>query len=414
MKMTIYLLMMFTAMVNCSGYSQNCDPASLLVREVRAKDTDPNIQWELFRHFTYFNPSCSSRNTLLVHLPGTSDEPESTTLFPSLAANCGFHVINLKYPNNNGSAYGACGSSTDSDCYLNFRKEILEGIDYSGDVAVDQTNSIFNRMLKLLEYMSANYPDEGWEQYLINSEIDWSKIIMSGHSQGGGHAAVIAIDHPIKRILMFASPNDYSDFFGVAADWTNLQAAVPDSAYYGFINYYDQILGNTLWQYSTWANLGISNFGDTVNVDEVSAPYNQSHQLYTKIDLPGPLGVADHSVMLLDNYTTDNNGQLLYKEVWLYMLGVSQHQLSVQEFANKSLFSLYPNPVNGIITIETNVPYQYGELKIFSVTGKELEVTYDLINPQLVRVDLSRFKEGVYFIRYSTENQIQTKPIIVN
>ena len=246
-------------------------------------------------------------------------------------------MINLKYLSNNGSAYSTCGSSSDPDCYINFRREVLEGVDSSTHVTVDQTNSIYNRLEKLITYMHNNYPNEDWGQYLDNNAIDWSKISVSGHSQGGGHAAVIGIDHPVQRILMFASPNDYSDHFGAAANWTNLTSVVPDSAYYGFINHYDETLGNVFWQYAAWSNLGMSSFGDTVNVDIVPSPYQNSHQLYTKIDLPGALGVPDHSVMLLDDYTTDNNGNLLYKPVWEYMLGISNQTIGFDNYDNPDL-----------------------------------------------------------------------------
>ena len=62
-----------------------CSPDDLLIREVRAKDTDSDIAWELHKHFTYFNPSCVSRHQLLVHLPGTADNPQSTNIFSRLS-----------------------------------------------------------------------------------------------------------------------------------------------------------------------------------------------------------------------------------------------------------------------------------------------------------------------------------------
>jgi hypothetical protein len=66
----------------------------------------------------------------MVYLVGTGANPSGTLYFPKLAANNGFHVVSLKYPNSL-SAQVPCRTCPDEDCYEDFRKEILEGIDYS-------------------------------------------------------------------------------------------------------------------------------------------------------------------------------------------------------------------------------------------------------------------------------------------
>ena len=118
-----FILQLFLFSFN--GISQNCNLNALIIEKTRASQTDDNIAFELNRHFSYYNPTCASKNILLVHLVGSFDNPSSTTLFPTIAANQGFHVIVLKYPNNT-AAQNACGNSSDQDCYLNFRKEIIE------------------------------------------------------------------------------------------------------------------------------------------------------------------------------------------------------------------------------------------------------------------------------------------------
>jgi hypothetical protein len=52
-----------------------------------------------------------------------------------MAANNGFHCINLAY-RNTVSGQAACALSLDSNCHINYRKEIIEGIDYSPEVNV--------------------------------------------------------------------------------------------------------------------------------------------------------------------------------------------------------------------------------------------------------------------------------------
>jgi predicted esterase len=58
------------------------------------------------------------------------------------------------------------------------------------------------------------HPFESWAQYLATPDsIDWSNIIVGGHSQGAGHAAYLAKFNSVNRVLLFSGPNDYSTAF---------------------------------------------------------------------------------------------------------------------------------------------------------------------------------------------------------
>jgi pimeloyl-ACP methyl ester carboxylesterase len=48
--------------------------------------------------------------------------------------------------------------------------------------------------------------------------MDFGRMILAGHSQGGGHAAFIAMRHEVARVLMFGSPKDFSTRFNQPAD----------------------------------------------------------------------------------------------------------------------------------------------------------------------------------------------------
>lgn len=254
---------------------------SLIHYDVLPNATDPFIAaFGSDYHQIFYNPTSTSQNTLLLHLVGSSDSTGSTTLFPSLAANWGFHCINLDY-RNGVSGQAACGDVPDTDCHLNWRKEIIEGIDYSPHIIVSQTSSINNRVIKLLQYLDANAPAQGWSQYYTGNTIHWDKIIVSGHSQGGGHAAVIGITQDVQRVLMFGSPNDHIDTLNINAPWTALAHVVDDSNYYSFNALYDDVV--EYWkQYDHSQNLGQGAFGDTVLVDNAAYPFNNTRQLYTQ------------------------------------------------------------------------------------------------------------------------------------
>jgi len=68
---------------------------------------------------------------------------------------------------------------------------VISGTNTSPLLDVSTTNSIVNRAEKLLAYLDRQFPTEAWGQYLTSGSLDWSKVVISGHSQGGGHAGVL-------------------------------------------------------------------------------------------------------------------------------------------------------------------------------------------------------------------------------
>ncbi|CAG5080183.1 T9SS type A sorting domain-containing protein [Parvicella tangerina] len=393
-----FLLLLFLLPLLVTGFSQ-MNPDSLMHIEVLGNSTDPWINGDLGKkHQVFYNPTSTSNEILLLHLVGTIDNPNSTTYFPTLATEHGYHVINLMYRNWN-SAHNACASSTDPNCYLNFRKEIIEGVDYSSEANVNAANSIQNRLIKLLEYLQSNYPGQGWDQFFDGSLIHWDKIMVSGHSQGGGHAAVIAMTEPVQRVLMFASPNDYSDTLNALASWPSSSHLVPDSNYYGFNAYYDDAV-DFYKQMEAWNALGLSNYGDTVNVDEVGFPFEESRQLYTLQQVPSG-GIEDltHNIMIRDNQTPlDLSGAPIFLDVWKYMLGINDNSLETTISEHPSRFKLYPNPSDGFIHVEHDSGTSGLKLRIYNLTGSYLQ-TVNLEE----KVDVSFLDSGVYLVELFTK-----------
>jgi len=68
-------------------------------------------------------------------------------------------------------------------------------------------------------------------------------------------------------------------------------------------------------------------------------------------------------------------------------------------------FSIYPNPTNGKINIETNK--QIEKITILDITGKMIIET---VNPE---IDLSKQQKGTYFMKIETVNGIFTEKIIL-
>jgi hypothetical protein len=132
-----------------------------------------------------------ARNILVLHLVGSKASPERTQLYPLEAANNGYHVISVAYPNGDIISSTCNQFVATNTCYEDFRREVVTGSNTSRDVSVDVSNSVINRTVRLLQKLNSLYPSENWSQYLNTQgkhEPKWRKIIVSGHSQGGGHA----------------------------------------------------------------------------------------------------------------------------------------------------------------------------------------------------------------------------------
>src|SRR2546427_7367644 len=50
------------------------------------------------------------------------------------------------------------------------------------------------------QYLAQQYPDEEWGRFLAHDKPKWSQIAVTGHSQGGGHAAMIAKIRLVARV----------------------------------------------------------------------------------------------------------------------------------------------------------------------------------------------------------------------
>jgi len=331
----IKLLSILTCILTQTCVLAQFNQDSLTHYSILPNDTDPLIAAiGSDYHQIFYNPTSTPQNTLLVHLVGSGDTTGSTLLFPTLAANSGLHCINLDY-RNGVSGQAACADVPNPDCHLNWRKEIIEGFNYSPDIIVSQSSSINNRLLKLLQYLNSNTPNQNWGQYFSGNSILWNKIIVSGHSQGGGHAAVIGITQPVKRVLMFGSPNDYIDTLNLNAPWSSLPHVVSDSNYYSFNALYDEIV-NYWKQYNHSQSLGQSTYGDTVLVDNSLYPFNNTRQLYTIQEAPGGFPIElTHDIMIRDYETPINGlGEAEFACVWTYMLGLNCQQSSAIDELN--------------------------------------------------------------------------------
>jgi hypothetical protein len=291
-----------------------------VVREIAPAATSPQITTNLSSHFAINPaPAVTPRGRLFVMLPGTGAVPAFYQQILRVGAARGYHTIGLTYPNDMAIEL-TCGGSPSGDCTALARREIITGADVSPLVAVNSANSINGRLTALLTYLQAQYPGDGWGQFLVGGTPDWSRISVGGHSQGSGHAAYMGKLVALDRVAMFSGPGD--NFAGAVAPWLSQPGPTPAARHYGFTH-----SGDTLVPYplalATWNALGLGASGPPTNIDGALAPYANSHQLVTGAapNLTVPNIAPEHSATVVDAITpVTAQGAFVFQPVWEYML----------------------------------------------------------------------------------------------
>ncbi|KXJ98641.1 MAG: IPT/TIG domain protein [Acidobacteria bacterium OLB17] len=321
--LTILLVVTFTLTANAQRQSFFVAPQA----------TDPTITTNLNGHYVSIDRSVAPKNQLFVFFPGTHGIAANYEILNNTVAEMGFHAINLTYPNDEPVNQLCGGTNTDLDCYANVRLEIIDGTDRTPLVNVDRANSAENRIIKLLIYLRNQYPADNWGQFLIDdSTINWSKIIVSGHSQGGGHAGIIGRYHSVARVVMFAAM-DFNGRTQTPANWiarpeTTPNASSPDK-FWGFSHTRDEAINFTRLTSVIWPAYGMPQFGPVVNVDGENPPYGNTHSLTSNIECP-----TFHGCVAVDSGLVIENGVPVFTPVWQYLFSntVSPLNLSSIQF----------------------------------------------------------------------------------
>ncbi len=172
-------------------------------------------------------PGVAPRNQLVIFIPGTGLRPSQSTEFLDYAAGLGFHVIGVAYPNSK-SVATICAKEGDL-CFGQVREEIVSGRPTSSKVSIDQEASILGRARAQVRLLATSAPADGWNRYLTGEErrLLFGDLVVIGHSQGAGHAAMVGIKFPVARVGMFSGPNDIVRDTGSVPSWTRANRVTP-------------------------------------------------------------------------------------------------------------------------------------------------------------------------------------------
>jgi hypothetical protein len=306
------------------GRNSDGDPPITSVgteRDIEPATADPRVSTSLEPHVA-ITPSATAApaNKLFVFLPGTQGLPTYYRLILRSGSARGFHALGINYPNDD--SVGSICVGREAACFWDVRREVITGSNSSALVAVAEPDSIVTRLQRTLAYLNTTYPSEGWGQYLVGGSVDWSKIVVAGHSQGGGHAGVMAKLYALQRAVYFSSPADWNVITNQPAAWMSGEPNVtPASRQYAFGNVDDTLVAYGELRLN-WAALGLTAFGAPASVDAATAgPFAANHLLVTAN--PGRSGVAaspTHGSTVLDAATPlDAAGAPVFDAVWGYL-----------------------------------------------------------------------------------------------
>lgn len=294
------------------------DKQGVQIHEIAPAATDPAIDDWLEEHSAAVNLGIPQRHQMFLFMAGSYGTGRGHRQLFQEALGLGYHVINLRYPNS-WSVYDLCRPSTDIDCHEKVRRDILYGGSRSGLVTIRPANSIENRLVKLLAYLATEFPGEGWEQYQNSGAIAWESVVAAGHSQGGGHAALLGMDHTLARVVMLGAPADFSRRLGSPAPWLSKPHVTPAERYYGFTHVQDPGYQR---QVQGWQKLGMATFGPVVQIDRQDPPYGGSHQLVTTAN-PGRPQKYHGAVAVDPCLPVAIAEQRRLKQAWRYLLGLA-------------------------------------------------------------------------------------------
>lgn len=321
------LLLLFLPLATLAApVARAASPSSLQVLKVRAGETDPKITSADLPHYVYVdrdviaqrNGAAADRHLLLLWIPGTQppgtkgEGPGGAGHFCELAARLGYHAIVLKYPNEQSASI--CRNDRDPREFERFRLALIAG-GTSKHLTVGRADSIESRLVQLLRYLEKHDPPSGWAQFLASDgSIKWESIAVAGQSQGGGHAALIALHHRVARVICTGSPKDYSVTHAAPAAWLSLESATPKSRFFTFNHRQDHQGCSPEQQMENLRALGLDQNGAPVDVDRAKPPYQHSRILTTNYPGTKLESTAAHTSVM-----NPRNADV-FGPVWRYLL----------------------------------------------------------------------------------------------
>lgn len=245
--------------VACDPSVRTYDIPDLSAGTVMRVQVDPTvvdpaaIAYPESKHVVFLpsSPSIPLRDELFVILPGTNNLGQGFETIGMIAARAGYRVISLAYESQthpDGTCSNVVGEQAILTCRENVWAEKAYGADPSPEYPGNFANSISGRLLHLLQYIQAQYPNAGASAYYTGDTIRWDRIALAGFSQGSVIAGYIGKDQALARLVILAGGCDDMTVGGVAtlAPWCSAPRATPRARTWAISHANDELDADTL------------------------------------------------------------------------------------------------------------------------------------------------------------------------
>lgn len=206
--------------------AQTTSATSVLTRQIAPSRVDATTTRVDDPHYIAFDTvTARSDAPLVLFMAGTGGKPREMPFFGQLL-HAGNRIISISYSTKE-AIQQVCPRHPDTECASKVRRKRIYG-ENTIDVIDDAVNeTIVPRLVKLLGYLDRTYPAEQWSLYLANGDVNWSRVVVTGQSQGAGMAAYIAKDHLVQRAVLFSSPWDSYGANSTLAPWLSHKSVTP-------------------------------------------------------------------------------------------------------------------------------------------------------------------------------------------
>ncbi|MEQ1694077.1 MAG: hypothetical protein ABMA00_22500, partial [Gemmatimonas sp.] len=254
-------------------------------------------------HVVYYDPSTPS-SRILLWLAGTNGTPLNipAELFNTALAQ-GYRVIALSYITVPAVSQICVGDRLHANvnCAEQFRRRRIYGDQTFASIGDEPQDAIISRLSHLLRWLNTHDAGGKWSTYLSTDGATprWSRIAVSGQSQGGGMAEFIGQREDVARVISFSGGWDYANSREkTIAGWYSNTSVTPMGKWFA-----------------------------TYNVNEIAAA--QIREISTALRIPSgqifaldkPLMNANAATSAANPYHGDGIRNVAYKSVWLRMLG---------------------------------------------------------------------------------------------
>ncbi|WP_422105027.1 YCF48-related protein [Winogradskyella sp.] len=156
----------------------------------------------------------------------------------------------------------------------------------------------------------------------------------------------------------------------------------------GLINSYGAFLTDIHFEYGLTDNFGSSVAG----MPDYAFGYN-TNLIIGLINDPLPNETYHYRLV------ATNNGNIIYSNTYQFTTGA----LSLTEFDLEDGISVYPNPTTDFVSIKSNIPEKIKFIELYNTLGQRVYHD-DADNKTDIKIDLSSFRKGIYFVKISLES----------